>query len=210
MRAFRASSSSLSPSWKSMARLVLPARLELKRPEGSFREAPLAKVIFTTLLYVSPVQLSPLGDQTGVPLHFHSSATSGSACLMSIRTRASVSPRQSPSSLILASISREAESPPLPSFEPLFLFFMVVVASLLSDGASPAAPPGGIRQHEQVQTGQQQQGEREQRRVRHPGRRRPSPLCNDDEVGDDGQRKGDGQPAEGLPNPFVPVHWDLL
>src|SRR6266545_6184421 len=36
MRAFRASSSSLSPSWKSMARLALPSRLELKRPEGSF------------------------------------------------------------------------------------------------------------------------------------------------------------------------------
>src|SRR5437867_9315110 len=78
MRAFRASSSSLSPSWKSMARLALPSRLELKRPEGSFREAPLAKVIFTTFLYVSPVQISPLCDQTGVPLHFHSSATSRS------------------------------------------------------------------------------------------------------------------------------------
>src|SRR3989441_10560197 len=99
-----------------MARLALPSRLELKRPEGSFREAPLAKVIFTTFLYVSPVQISPLCDQTGVPLHFHSSATSGSACLMRIRTRASVSPRQSLSSLILASISREGESPPFPSF----------------------------------------------------------------------------------------------
>src|SRR5205809_2922500 len=162
----------------------------------------------------------PACDHTGTPLHFHSSTTSGSACLMRIRTRASVSPRQSPSSLILASISREGESPPCPSFEPLFLFFMVVVAffmisrwplrSLLSDGASPPAPLGGIRQHEQVQTGQQQQGEREQRRVRHPGRRRPSPLCNDEEVGDDGQRKGKGQPAVGLPNRFVPVHWDLL
>src|SRR4029434_1701596 len=39
MRAFRAFSSSLSPSWKSMARLVLPSRLELKRPEGSSNEA---------------------------------------------------------------------------------------------------------------------------------------------------------------------------
>src|SRR5712691_2945481 len=48
---------------------------------------------------------------------------------MRIRTRASVSPRQSPSSLILASISREGESPPFPSFEPLFLFFMVVSLS---------------------------------------------------------------------------------
>src|SRR5205814_330300 len=55
MRAFRAFSFSLSPSWKSMARLVLPSRLELKRPAGSLRKAPLAKVIFTTFLYVSPV-----------------------------------------------------------------------------------------------------------------------------------------------------------
>src|SRR6266568_4047560 len=62
MRAFRAPSSSVSPSWKSMARLALPSRLELKRPEGSFREAPLAKVIFTTFLYVSPVKISPLCD----------------------------------------------------------------------------------------------------------------------------------------------------
>src|SRR5271167_5022578 len=47
-RVFNASSSIFSPSWKSMARFVFPSRLELKRPEGSFRAAPLAKVIFTT------------------------------------------------------------------------------------------------------------------------------------------------------------------
>src|SRR5882672_5110954 len=92
-------------SCKSMARLVLPSRLELKSPEGSSNEAPLAKLIFTTFLYVSPVQIIPACDHTGTPLHFHSSTTSGSACLMSIRTRASVSPRQSLNSLILASIS---------------------------------------------------------------------------------------------------------
>ncbi len=45
-----ASSSIASPSWMSMARLVLPSRLELKRPEGSSSDAPLAKVIFTTFL----------------------------------------------------------------------------------------------------------------------------------------------------------------
>src|SRR5689334_14754147 len=33
-RAFSASSSILSPSWKSMARLVFPSRLELKRRDG--------------------------------------------------------------------------------------------------------------------------------------------------------------------------------
>src|SRR5262247_3417846 len=111
-----------------MARLVLPSRLELKRREGSSSEAPLAKVIFTTLLYVSPVQIIPACDHTGTPLHFHSSTTSGSACLMRIRIRASVSPRQSLSSLILASINREVESPPFPSCEPVFLFFLVVAA----------------------------------------------------------------------------------
>src|ERR1700716_1502698 len=135
MSAFNAFSSILSPSWKSMARLVLPSRLELKRPEGSSNEAPLAKVIFTTFLYVSPVQMIPACDHTGTPLHFHSSTTSGSACLMRVRTRASVSPRQSLSSLILASISREGESPPVPSFEPLF--FMVVVAFFMVGVARP-------------------------------------------------------------------------
>src|SRR6187399_2255827 len=75
-----------------MARLALPSRLALKRPEGSSSEAPLAKVIFTTALYVSPVQMIPACDHTGTPLHFHSSTTSGSACLMSVRTRASASP----------------------------------------------------------------------------------------------------------------------
>src|SRR5439155_25469646 len=82
--AFNAFSSILSPSWKSMARRLLPSRLALKRPEGSSSEAPLAKVIFTTFLYVSPVQIIPACDQTGSPLHFHSSTTSGSTCLMSI------------------------------------------------------------------------------------------------------------------------------
>src|SRR5205807_6683404 len=100
MSAWSAFSSILSPSWKSMARLVLPSRLELKRPEGSASEAPLAKVIFTTFLYISPVQIIPACDHTGTPLHFHSSSASGSACLIRARSRASVSPRQSLSSLI--------------------------------------------------------------------------------------------------------------
>src|SRR6476620_5310952 len=74
-----------------MARRVLPSRLELKRPDGSSNEAPLAKVIFTTALYVSPVQMMPACSHTGTPLHFHSSTTSGSACLMRVRTSARVS-----------------------------------------------------------------------------------------------------------------------
>src|SRR5262245_4676909 len=138
MSTFSAFSSILSPSWMSMARLVLPSRLELKRRAGSANEAPLAKVIFTTLLYVSPVQMIPACDHTGTPLHFHSSTTSGSARLMRIRTRASVSPRQSPSSLILASISREAEFSPFPSFEP-FLSFMNFVAFFIVVVARPLA-----------------------------------------------------------------------
>ena len=50
MRVFNAFSFIFSPSWKSMARLVFPSRLELKRPEGSSTAAPFANVIFTTAL----------------------------------------------------------------------------------------------------------------------------------------------------------------
>src|SRR5919204_2573773 len=105
-----------------MASLTLPWRLELKRPEGSSKDAPLKKVSLTTFLYTSPVQMPPWWDHTGVPplvglTHFHSSTTSGSACLISVRTRERVLPRQSPSSSILASISCEGASC---SCEPLF------------------------------------------------------------------------------------------
>src|SRR5882762_8534493 len=92
-----------------MARLVLPSRLELKRLEGSANEAPLAKVIFTTALYVSPVQMIPSCSHTGTPRHFHSSTTSGSASFTRARSRRSISPRQSPSSSILASISWDGD-----------------------------------------------------------------------------------------------------
>jgi len=60
MSVLKASSSISSPSWKSIARLTLPSRLELNSLEGSLSEAPLKKVSFTTLLYVSPVQIPPL------------------------------------------------------------------------------------------------------------------------------------------------------
>ena len=77
--------------------------LALKSFFGSLREAPRAKVSFTTCLYDSPVQTIPSWDQTGVPgdfgfAHFHSSTMSGSASWMSWRTCESVSPLQSPSS----------------------------------------------------------------------------------------------------------------
>src|SRR6266852_4188546 len=113
MRSFKAASLILSPSWMSMARLTFPSRLELNRPEGSCNAAPLAKVILTAFLYVSPVQTMPPWEKTGVPgdvafTHFHSSTISGSASCMIARTFASVFPRQSPSSLIFWSIDAEA------------------------------------------------------------------------------------------------------
>src|SRR4051812_41317113 len=92
-----------------MARRVFPSRLELNRRDGSFRAAPLAKVILTTFVYVSPVQMIPSCDHTGTPLHFHSSTTSGSACLIRVRIRLSTLPRQSPSSLILTSINSDGD-----------------------------------------------------------------------------------------------------
>src|SRR5436309_1905079 len=94
----------------SMARLTFPSRLELNRPEGSFNAAPLPNVILTTFLYVSPVQMMPPWEKTGVPIHFHSSTISGSASCMISRTFASVFPRQSPSSLIFSSMNAEADA----------------------------------------------------------------------------------------------------
>src|SRR6266478_2936220 len=147
MRAFRAFSSSLSPSWQSMARLALPPRLELKRPEGSFREAPLAKVIFTTFLYVSPVQISPLCDQTGVPLHFHSSITSGSASLIRARSRESISPLQSLRFLILASISSDGDSA---LFD--WLFFMLPASPWALFSLAFRCPPSLVKSLGNVRT----------------------------------------------------------
>src|SRR5439155_13397822 len=123
--ALNADSSTSSPSWMSIARRTFPSRLELKRRAGSFRNAPLAKVSFTTFLYDSPVQMMPSCDHTGVPglvglTHFHSSTTSGSASLMSLRILLRVSPRQSSSSAILFEISSAADSPWL---APAFFMF---------------------------------------------------------------------------------------
>ena len=125
MSALNAPASTSSPSWMSIARLVFPSRLELKSLAGSFNEAPLKKVNFTVDLYDSPVQMIPSCDHTGVPgevalTHFHSSTTSGSASLMSLRILLKVSPRQSPSSAILLSSSSDAD---WPSVEPDFSMF---------------------------------------------------------------------------------------
>src|SRR5262244_408980 len=123
----KAAALTCSPSWTSIARLTFPSRLELKSLAGSFKNAPLAKVSFTTDLYVSPVQMMPSCDQTGVPIHFHSSTTAGSASLMSLRILPRVSPRQSPSSAILFEISADADSPWLAS--DFFMFVLILQTS---------------------------------------------------------------------------------
>src|ERR1700690_1285721 len=55
--------------------------------------------------------MMPSCDQIGVPIHFHSSTTSGSASLMSLRILPRVSPRQSPRSAILSEMSSDADWP---------------------------------------------------------------------------------------------------
>src|SRR5258708_39199195 len=68
--------------------------------------------------------MMPSCDQIGVPIHFHSSTTSGSASLMSLRILLRVSPRQSPSSAILFEMSSDADSPWLaPDF---FMFSQIL------------------------------------------------------------------------------------
>src|SRR6267154_631964 len=64
--------------------------------------------------------MMPSCDQTGVPglfafAHFHSSTTSGSASLMSLRILPRVFPRQSPSSAILFEMDSDADWPWLAS-----------------------------------------------------------------------------------------------
>ena len=53
----------------------------------------------------------PSCDQIGVPLHFHSSMTSGSASLMNLRILLRVFPRQSPRSAILFEMSARPSAP---------------------------------------------------------------------------------------------------
>src|SRR5258708_5015997 len=103
--ALNAPASTFSPSWMSIALRVLPSKLELKRRDGSGILAPRANVSFTTFVYASPVQTIPWCDQTGVPIHFHSSVISGSASRISARMRARVSPRHPPRSRLRWSMS---------------------------------------------------------------------------------------------------------
>ena len=103
-RFFRARSSTLSPSRKSIARLALPSRPALNSLSGSGRLAPWAKVSFTFPLWALATAIIPSRDHTGLPIHFHSSMISRSAARMLLRTLAKVLPRQSVSSAISRSI----------------------------------------------------------------------------------------------------------
>src|SRR5438309_8586601 len=73
----------------------------------------------------------PSCDHTGVPIHFHSSTTWGSASLMSARILARVFPRQSPSSAILSEMSFDAGWPWL---APDFVMVSFREVSDLDDG----------------------------------------------------------------------------
>src|SRR5579859_979085 len=104
MRFFRARVLSLSSANKSMARHLLPLRPALKSLSGSARLAPLEKVSFTLSLCALATAIIPSRDQTGLPIHFHSSMISRSASRMVLRMPASVLPRQSVSPSISWSI----------------------------------------------------------------------------------------------------------
>ena len=109
-----------------MARRVLPSRLELKSRDGSASEAPLANVSFTLSLYVSPVQMIPSCDHTGTPARIRGLLAilpprplQDRPRWISVRMRASDSPRQSFSFFFLASM----DGPPESSLsEPIFFF----------------------------------------------------------------------------------------
>src|SRR4249919_3959943 len=73
--------------------------------------------------------MMPSCDQIGVPIHFHSSTTSGSVSLMSLRILLRVFPRQSPRSAILFEMSSDADSPWL---APDFFMFLAPRSALMN------------------------------------------------------------------------------
>lgn len=105
----------LSPSPMSMARTVLLARRALKSRSGSLSLAPLGKVSLTASLSISPMHTMPLSDHTDTPwgldgfFHFTSSAMVEQEDKTKLRRCASVSPRQSADSAIMASICSEGD-----------------------------------------------------------------------------------------------------
>src|SRR4051812_30817307 len=68
--------------------------------------------------------MMPSCSHTGTPIHFHSSITSASASLIRARSRPSMSPRQSPSSRMRASIIFDGDSADL-----LLLFALAVMVT---------------------------------------------------------------------------------
>src|SRR5205814_6494376 len=80
--------------------------------------------------------MMPSCDQTGVPIHFHSSTMSGSASLISLRIPPRVSPRQSPSSAILFEMSSDADCPWLAS--DFFMFFILEDSDINPRSRRPA------------------------------------------------------------------------
>jgi len=89
----------------------VPIKARVEELGRIFQGSALEEVSFTIDLYDSPVQMPPSWDHTGVPIHFHSSTTSGSTSLMRARILASVSPLQSLNPAILSLISFEAALP---------------------------------------------------------------------------------------------------
>src|SRR5580765_3787604 len=94
--------------------------------------------------------MMPSCDQIGVPIHFHSSTTSGSASLMSLRILLRVSPRQSPSSAILFEMSSDADWPWLaPDFFMFSSYEIPDIFHLQESGDRPASfgPSVSLRCH---------------------------------------------------------------
>ena len=67
-----------------------------------------------------------------------------------------------------------------------------------------------LRQHEQIQTRDPEQGKRGQRRVCYPRRRHSAAARQSNEFGDDLHGERDRHPTVNLPNPSVPVQSGLL
>src|SRR5213595_3524504 len=118
--------------------------------------------------------MMPSCDQIGVPIHFHSSTTSGSASLMSWRILPRVFPRQSPSSAILFEMSSDADWPWL---APDFFMFSILERRRLH------AAPEEVREPPE-----------------HAGGRRPAPrlwAITHREVRDERRAEGDGEAGVG-------------
>src|SRR5579862_3878505 len=95
--------------------------------------------------------MMPSCSQTGVPIHFHSSTTSGSASLMSLRIRASVLPRQSPRLAILSSIIWGANSPFPAAFFAMVTLLIGLAGKLAGlRGTALLYSPGKLAHHARV------------------------------------------------------------